>query len=260
MIRLVSLVGVSVACVLMSFAAFAADGPQSTVLITGANRGLGFEFVRQYTDRGYRVIAAARNPGGADELNAFAAAHANVVVEKLDLVDLDGIDALAEKYRGQAIDVLINNAALMRGPDQGQSFGTIDYEAFDLFFATNVKGPLKVAEAFWPNVVASEAKVIVSLTTSQGKQGIPVPGFAFYKSSKAAIDNLHRDIGRQGTRDGVRVVTLIPGRVATHGEESTRGMVPIDKSISGMLEVIENATLEDNGKTFWYNGTESNGA
>jgi len=260
MSRLVSLVGAALACAMMSFAASAADDREPTVLITGANRGIGFEFVRQYTDRGYRVIATARNPGGADDLNAFAAAHDSIVVEKLDLVDLDGIDALAVKYEGHAIDVLINNAALMRGPDKEQSFGSIDYEAFDLFFNTNVKGPLKVAEAFWPNVVASDEKIVVSLTTSQGKQGIPVPGFAFYKSSKAAIDNLHRDIGRQGKRDGVRVVTLIPGRVATHGEQQTRGMVPIDKSISGMIEVIENSTLKDNGKTFWYNGTESNGA
>jgi len=258
--RLFSLIGVALACALTSFGATAAEGHEPTVLITGANRGIGFEFVRQYSDRGYRVIATARSPGRADELNAFAAEHDNVVVETLDLVDLDGIDVLAAKYQGQAIDVLINNAALMRGPDEGQSFGTIDYEAFDLFFHTNVQGPLKVAEAFWPNVMASDEKVVVSLTTSQGKRGIPVPGFAFYKSSKAAIDNLHRDIGRQGKRDGIRVVTLIPGRVATHGEEQSRGMVPIDKSIGGMIDVIENATLKDNGKTFWYNGTESNGA
>ncbi|MFQ5635246.1 MAG: SDR family NAD(P)-dependent oxidoreductase [Gammaproteobacteria bacterium] len=243
-----------------TFGATAAADEQHTVLITGANRGLGFEFVRQFSARGYRVIATARKPERADELNAFAAAHEAVSVEKLDLIDHGGIDDLAAKYSGQPIDVLINNAALMRGPDAGQSFGTIDYQAFDLFFDTNVKGPLKVAEAFWPNVVASEQGIVVSLTTSQGRQGIPVPGFAFYKSSKAAIDNLHRDIGRRGRRDGVRVLTLIPGRVATHGEQQTRGMVPIEKSISGMIEVMENATLKQNGKSFWYNGAESNGA
>lgn len=260
MVRLMSLVIVTLTGAMAGVAASAADGHQPTVLITGANRGIGFEFVRQYADRGYRVIATARSPDRADDLNALAAAHDGVIVERLDLVDLDGIDRLAEKYRDRPIDILINNAALMRGPDEGQSFGTIDYEAFDLFFNTNVKGPLKVAEAFWSSVVASEQKIVVSLTTSQGRQGIPVPGFAFYKSSKAAIDNLHRDIGRQGKRDGVRVLTLIPGRVATHGEEQTRGMVPIEKSIGGMIEVIDKSTLKDNGKSFWYNGAESTGA
>ena len=168
-----------------------------------------------------------------------------------------GIDALAKKYAGQPIDILINNAALMRGPDESQTFGTMDYEEFDTFFNTNVKGPLRVTEAFWPNVLASEEKMVALLTTSQGRQGIPIDGFAYYKSSKAAIDNLYLDIGRRGRKEGVRVITLIPGRVATHGEEQTRGMTPIETSISGMIEVMENQTLKQNGKSFWWNGNES---
>jgi len=255
--RIAFLVVTLLATLVVSFSAIAADEAQRTVLITGANRGIGFEFVKQYSDKGYKVIATSRNPANADELNAFAAKNSNVVVERLDLVDLPGIDALAEEYAGQPIDVLINNAALMRGPDEAQSFGTMDYEEFDTFFNTNVKGPLKVSEAFWPHVMASEEKLVASLTTSQGRQGIPVPGFAYYKSSKAAIDNLYLDIGRQGKRDGVRVVTLIPGRVATHGEEQSKGMVPIEKSISGMIEVMDNHTLKQNGKSYWYNGSES---
>lgn len=242
---------------LVSSASLASDDAQHTVLITGANRGIGFEFVKQYADLGYRVIATCRKPTGADELNAYAQANDNIIVEQLDLADLAGIDALAAKYESQPIDVLVNNAALMRGPDEGQSFGSMDYEEFDTFYHTNVRGPLKVAEAFWPNVMASEKKIVASLTTSQGRQGIPIPGFAYYKSSKAAIDNLHIDIGRQGRRDGVHVITLIPGRVATHGEKQTKGMTPIDKSVSGMIEVMDNHTLKQNGKSFWYNGTES---
>jgi len=255
--RILFQVAILLAMLIVGFPAVAADEAQRTVLITGANRGIGFEFVKQYTDKGYKVIATARNPAGADDLNAFAAENSNVVVERLDLVDLPGIDALAEKYTGQPIDVLISNAALMRGPDKGQSFGTMDYEEFDTFFNTNVKGPLKVSEAFWPHVMASEEKLMASLTTSQGRQGIPVPGFAYYKSSKAAIDNLYLDIGLKGRRDGVRVMTLIPGRVATHGEKQTKGMVPIEKSISGMIEVMESHILKNNGKAYWYNGAES---
>lgn len=235
----------------------AAEEAQPTVLITGANRGIGFEFVRQYSQKGYRVIAACRTPAAADELNALAREREHIIVEKLDLGDLAGIDALARKYTGQPIDVVINNAALMRGPDKGQSFGSIDYAMFDEFFHTNVRGPLKVAEAFWPHVKASREKTMALLTTGQGARGIPVPGFAYYKSSKAAIDNLYLDIGLQGTKDGVRVLTLIPGRVATHGEQQTRGMVPIGESISGMIEVMQNSTLEHNGRTFYWDGRES---
>jgi len=238
------------------FGALSADEAQRTVLITGSNRGIGYEFVKQYTDKGYRVIATCRNPDGADDLQAFAAQHDNVVIERLDLLDLDGIDALAEKYAGQSIDVLINNAALMRG-DDGQTFGTIDYEEFDTFYNINVKGPLKVTEAFWPHVKASEERMVASLTTSQGRQGIPIDGFAYYKSSKAAIDNLFIDIGRRGRKDDVHVITLIPGRVPTHGETNTKGMTPVDVSIAGMIEVMEKHELKQNGKSFWFNGSES---
>lgn len=243
--------------ILISSGAFAADEAQRTVLITGSNRGIGYEFVKQYTAKGYRVIATCRNPDGADALNAFAAANDNVVVEQLDLLDLEGIDALAKKYEGQPIDVLVNNAALMRGPDKEQTFGSMDYEEFDTFYNINVKGPLKVTEAFWPHVKASQEKMVASLTTSQGRQGIPIDGFAYYKSSKAAIDNLYIDIGRRGRKEGVRVVTLIPGRVPTHGETNTKGMTPVEVSIAGMIEVMENHVLKQNGKSFWYNGNES---
>jgi len=255
--RFLFLILISIFTLAVNVNVFAADDAQRTVLITGANRGIGYEFVKQYTDKGYRVIATCRNPAGADDLTAFAAEHDNVVIERLDLVDLPGIDALAAKYAGQSIDVLINNGALMRGPDKSQSFGSISYEEFDLFFNTNVKGPLKVTEAFWPHVAASDEKMIASLTTSQGRQGIPIAGFAYYKSSKAAIDNLYIDIGRKGRKDGIKVVTLIPGRVATHGEKQTRGMTPIDTSVAGMIEVMENHELKQNGKSFWYTGNES---
>lgn len=226
---------------------------QRTVLITGANRGIGYEFVRQYTEKGYQVLATCRNPASADELNAFASAHDNIIVERLDLIDLDGIDVLAAKYAGQPIDILINNAALMRG-DKGQAFGTIDYDEFDTFFHTNVRGPLKVAEAFWPHVKASDEGIVAQLTTGQGRRGIPVPGFAYYKSSKAAIDNLQFDIGRKGKRDGIRVVTLTPGRVATHGEKKLDWMVAVEQSVAGMIDVMENFTIEQNGDTLAWNG------
>lgn len=256
MTRISALILTLLISVLAGLGAFAEAGGQRTVLITGSNRGIGFEFVKQYTDRGYRVIATCRNPDGAGELKAFAAEHDHVVIERLDLLDLEGIDALAEKYAGQPIDVLINNGALMRG-DEGQAFGTIDYDEFDTFYHINVKGPLKVTESFWPHVKASEEKMVASLTTSQGRQGIPVDGFAYYKSSKAAIDNLFIDIGRRGRKDGVHVITLIPGRVPTHGETNTKGMTPIDVSIAGMIDVMEKHELKQNGKAFWFNGSES---
>jgi len=246
----------SIGVLLFSGPAYPESNPQ-TVLITGANRGIGFEFVKQYAAKGVNVIATCRNPDKADDLNAFAAEHDNVTVERLDLVDLDGIDALAGKYDGQPIDVLVNNAALMRGPDKGQSFGSIDYEWFDEWYHTNTRGPLKVSEAFWPHVQAADNGLVASLTTGQGSSGIPILGFAYYKSSKAAIDNLMLDVARKGKKDGVRVITISPGRVPTHGGPLQKGMVEIEDSIAGMINVFDEFTIEQNGRSYRHDGSET---
>ena len=102
----------------------AQDVDAPTVLITGSNRGLGFEFAKQYAAKNWNVIATARNPDAADDLQALAEQYPNVAIEKLDVTDRDMIDALAEKYKDQAIDVLLNNAAILRGPTPDQPWVT----------------------------------------------------------------------------------------------------------------------------------------
>jgi NAD(P)-dependent dehydrogenase (short-subunit alcohol dehydrogenase family) len=229
---------------------------QHTVLITGANRGIGLEFVRQYAERDWKVIATCRNPDAADELNSLAAEHDNIIVEQLDLLDHAGIDALAENYKGQPVDVLLNNAGLMRGPDRGQMVGTIDYEELERFYRINVQGPLKVSEAFYPNVKISEHKTMAALTTGKGDKGIPIPGFSLYKTSKAALDAWQKEIAIRWKRQGVMVVTLLPGRVLTHGEDPNTSMshVSVDKSVGGMLQVLDNLTMEQTGQTIQWDG------
>jgi NAD(P)-dependent dehydrogenase (short-subunit alcohol dehydrogenase family) len=227
-----------------------------TVLITGANRGIGFEFVRQYSVRGWKVIATCRNPDSADDLNAFAAEHDNVVIEQLDVTDHAGIDALAGKYKDQPVDVLLNNAGLMRGPDKGQMVGTIDYEEFERFYRINVQGPLKVSEAFYKNVKMSEHKTMAALTTGKGEKGIPIPGFSLYKTSKAAMDAMQTEVALRWKRQGIKVVTLLPGRVLTHGEDPARSFnpVPVGDSVNGMISVIDNLTMEQTGRTYQWDG------
>ncbi|TFG84665.1 MAG: SDR family oxidoreductase [Chromatiales bacterium] len=240
----------------MPVAGAQSPAPERTVLITGANRGIGFEFVKQYAERGWRVIATTRNPDSAEELKTFAAGRKDVLIEQLDLLDHPGIDALAKKYSGQPIDVLINNAGLMKGPDRGQIVGTIDYAEFDRFYRTNAMGPLKVAEAFYPNVKAGNLKVMAALTTGKGKRGIPVPGFTLYKTSKAALDALQQEMALRWKNQGIKVVTMNPGRVLTHGEPASPGQstVKVEDSIRGMIAVIDTLTKDQSGQTISWDG------
>jgi len=230
------------------------DAP--TVLITGSNRGIGLEFVRQYGAAGWNVIATCRSPDRASDLNSLAAGNSQIIVERLDVLDHAGIDALAAKYADQPIDVLLNNAGLMQGPDLGQMVGSIDYDEFDRFYRINAAGPLKVSEAFYPNIKKGEQKIMASLTTGKGEKGIPVPGFSLYKTSKAALDAIQVEIAMRWRRQGVKAITLLPGRVLTRGEDpaSDPRAVAVEDSVAGMVDLLENLTLEQSGRTWQWDG------
>jgi NAD(P)-dependent dehydrogenase (short-subunit alcohol dehydrogenase family) len=118
-----------------------------TVLITGSNRGIGLRLASNYAERGWTVIATARKPKKADDLNALAKKHPNVTVEYLDLLDHKGIDKLAKKLQDVPIDVLLNNAAMLGDP-AAQDFGDLDCELMEQVYAVNTVGTMKMAEAF----------------------------------------------------------------------------------------------------------------
>ena len=231
-----------------------------TVLITGANRGLGFEFTQQYAAKGWTVIATARRPDEADDLQALAAANDNLTIEQLDVLDHAAIDALAEKYRDTPIDVLLNNAGLAGYPSPGQMLGTLDYEEMALFFATNAVGPLKMAEAFLPHVKASAQKKIIALSSSAGSfagNGSGIPGLYHYKISKAALNMAYTQLARDVAGDGVIVTLVSPGQVDTTGALAGMqipGLVDIEISIAGLIGIIDGLTADQSGAFIRYNG------
>src|SRR5262245_5057975 len=159
------------AVVVTAFAAGAvhaqAESANGTVLITGGNRGLGLEFARQYAASGWTVIATARDPEAAADLRELALDTRRVTIERLDVLDRDAIVALAKRYEGKPIDLLINNAGIGGDPAL-QSLGSFDYELFEEAMAVNVYGPLAVSEAFLANVAASRQKKIVAIPSGWG--------------------------------------------------------------------------------------------
>ncbi|MEM9403848.1 MAG: SDR family oxidoreductase [Pseudomonadota bacterium] len=231
---------------------------QPTVLVTGANRGMGLEYARQYAAMGYRVIATARSPDRADDLKALAAADADVIVERLDVTDHAAIEALGAKYRQQPIDILVNNAGVSGGASQN-TYDTIDYEDFDLAIAVNTYGPLKMATVFMPHVMASEQKKIIAVSSNMSPIANTFGGVYVYRVSKAALNMAYRTLAMDVRDDGVIVGLITPPQTNTDLQPPgvDRSKLPSAKeSVAGMIRNIERFTLENSGSFYGHEGVE----
>ena len=242
-----------------------------TVLITGANSGIGLEFTKEYAAKGWTVIATHRRDDTPETLKALMDQYKNVRVEKMDVTNRDQVRALATKLKGVPIDVLINNAGVfVLGGEggkwnnagahyDGQSFGTLDYDQFEVFMKTNVAGPAMVTEAFVDNVKASKQKKIVAISSSNGQiTGPPLCcGLFWYRTSKAALNKLMISISAVLKKENVIVVMFNPGavRVEKQADLEFPGMIATPDAVSGMIKAIDKLTLKDAGRFLQHDGT-----
>jgi NAD(P)-dependent dehydrogenase (short-subunit alcohol dehydrogenase family) len=230
---------------------------KTTVLITGSNRGLGLEFVRQYAPRGYKIIATCREPGQAEELKKLAEKTSDIVIERLDVADHGQIDALADKYRGVLIDILLNNAGIGGGAEN-QVFGKLKYDVFHEVMQVNALGPLKMAEAFLQNVAASPMKKLMTVSSSQGSIGkVTMPRLYWYRSSKSALNMVMVNLALELKRQNIIVGLVTPGATDT---DFMKGMPKSmlrkpEVAAADMIRGIDNFTLETTGQFVNYDGT-----
>ena len=231
-----------------------ADDYVPTVLITGANRGIGLELTRQYAARGWKVIATARKPAEAAELGTLAAkSEGRVSIEALDVTDLAAIDALAAKYQGQPVDVLFNNAGITGGGNNQLFAKKMDWPLYEQVLRTNVIGPLKMAEAFLPHILASQQKKISNVSSSQGSIGSMKNGMLyFYRPSKAALNMEMRNLAIQLKSKGVSVALIDPGPVDTDMMSMLpkKMLRPVTTAGSDLIRITDQLSLENTG-TFW---------
>jgi NAD(P)-dependent dehydrogenase (short-subunit alcohol dehydrogenase family) len=221
-----------------------------TVFITGANRGLGLEFVRQYAAEGWRVVAACRAPAQAAALNAVAG---DVTVLPLDVADRDAVAALPGRVGDGAIDILINNAGIY---GRGQSLGRIDYAGWENVLRTNVLGPIAVTEALLPNLRRAKGARVALMSSKMGSIADNSSGGTYaYRSSKAALNATGRSLAHDLADKGIIVVLLHPGWVRTD-MGGAGGLIEAPESVVGLRRVIAGAEMRHSGRFYAYDGAE----
>jgi NAD(P)-dependent dehydrogenase (short-subunit alcohol dehydrogenase family) len=218
-----------------------------TVVITGASRGLGFEFAKQYKADGWSVIATCRDPGKADALKALG-----VRVEALDVDSATQTKALAEKLAGESIDLLILNAGIY-GP-RTTGYQDLDEGAWAEVLRTNVMAPLRLAVAMAETLSKGGMKKLAFVSSRMGSIGANDSGGAYiYRSSKAALNAVIKSFALDTRELGLTSISLHPGWVQTDMGGPSAAIDPTT-SVTGMRAVIAKAQFADSGSFFNYDG------
>ena len=220
------------------------------VLITGANRGLGLEFTKQYAADGWQVLACCRHPQSAMALQALAGAHSNIKILALDVADFAQVDALALQLKAENIDVLINNA----GVYPASSFGDTNYDDWAQGFKINSMAPLKMTEAFVQHVSRSQLKKIATITSKMGSIDDNTSGESYsYRSSKTAVNMVMKSLSIDLKPYGISVITLHPGWVQTD-MGGPNGLINAQTSVTGLRSQVATLTLASTGQFVAYDG------
>lgn len=228
----------------------------NTILITGANRGLGFEFAKQYAEAGWDVITTCRNPHQADALNKLKRIHNTALtIHQLDVIDDEAIIALAKELHNTSIDILLNNAGIFG--NNGERLGNVDSQAWQKVLRTNTIAPLMIAQAFLTHVAKSQHKIIASISSIMGSISAASEGGRYpYRSSKAGLDMVMKTLASDVVDLGIISIAISPGWVQTDMGGTSAPLTP-SESVSSMRRVLAKLSLQDSGRFFNYDGTEA---
>ena len=228
----------------------------ASVLVTGSNRGLGFEWVRQYAAEGWRVYATCRHPAEAWDLHEVASKQTNVSIHRLDVTKPDEVNAVAVELLNESVDIVINNAGVYFEKYAPVGLKKLRYEDWEYAFRVNTMGAVRLSEAFLGHLARSEKRLVVAISTHMGSiADIQSPGDYYYRSSKAALNATMKGLANELKPQGIGVLILHPGWVRTRMGGSSTSLLP-PESVDGMRGLIERFTLEDTGRFLRYDGVE----
>ncbi len=225
----------------------------TTVVVTGASRGIGLELCRRFAERGDRVIAGARDPAGATKLAALARAHSTLTVHALDVANGHSISSFAASLSGAVVDVLVNNAGI--GGDRAR-IAEANLSDWRVVLETNALGPVLLTQALLPNLRAGAGRKIVHVTSRMGSvTDHPAGGYYAYRMSKAALNMASLCMAVDLKAERMISVVINPGWVQTDmGGPSAR--TSLEDSVAGMIRIIDALTPKDSGRALHFDGTD----
>ena len=221
---------------------------QPTVVITGANRGLGLEFSRQFAAAGATVIATARRPEDAEDLRKLG-----VRIEQLDVADSASVKQFGARIGDLPVDILINNAGIGSWLYRLEE---VDADALERYFQVNTLGPMRVTQALLPSLRRGAGKTIVNITSELASLERNTRGAAYgYRESKAALNMFTRTLAAELRPEEFICVVISPGWVRTDMGGPQAAQSP-NESIAGIIRVLRGLTPKDSGKFLDYRGEE----
>ncbi|AXN31099.1 SDR family oxidoreductase [Vibrio coralliilyticus] len=220
-----------------------------TVLITGANRGIGLSLVKNYLAQGWQVHATYRSEKSSQDLLELEGD--NLTCHPLDVTDYQGLSEFANAL--PALDVLINNAGYY-GP-KGYGFGNTDIDEWRKVLEINTIAPLKLVEALFPNLQKGQLKKIACLSSKVGSMTENTSGGGYiYRSSKAALNSVVKSLSNDLSSQDFTVLALHPGWVQTE-MGGPNALIDTQTSAAGLVEVIESADISRSGEFINYDGS-----
>jgi NAD(P)-dependent dehydrogenase (short-subunit alcohol dehydrogenase family) len=220
------------------------------VLITGANRGIGLELVRQYLANGDEVIACVRDPNNTEALRGLPGVE-RLRIEKMDLADFATIDAAHAWIGDVPVDIVINNAGISGGPKQG--IDDVDIDAWHETLNVNTIAPLLVARAFKANLAASGDGKLMNVTSQLAASTWPMGGMLIYSTTKAALSKVAQILALDWKNEPITVALMHPGWVKTD-MGGPHAQLTVEESASGIRQVIAGMSKADSGKFYKWNG------
>ena len=225
----------------------------ATILVTGANRGLGIEFVEQYLNDGNEVIATYRNENSSMDLIKMGNERSNLKLLQLDVSSNKSLNSFAENLGDSPIDIFINNAGVY-GP-RNSSFGNVDEENWIPAIKVNTIAPILLTQLIIKNIRSGADKKLIFVTSKMGSIDDNKGGGAYvYRSSKTALNAVVKSLSVDLENEGIVVALIHPGWVKTD-MGGPNAIIDKDTSVRGMTEVISNLNISSTGNFYNYDGS-----